>query len=324
MKAAVIYPNEGARPRYVEFPEPVIQDDDHLLISVKAAAIKNIDRSRASGAHYSAPGQQTTPSVPGGDGVGFLPDGTRVFALGVSGMMAEKAIIEKSRMIPLPEGIDYVTAAALPNAVAGSAMALRFRAGMKPGETVFINGATGFTGKIAVQIARHYGAKKIIVTGRNPESLQSLLALGADEIISLKQDDALLMEQLKETFKNNPVDLILDYLWGRPAEMLLQSLKGKGSFTHPIRFVSIGAVTGDKIQLSAEILRSVDLQLSGSGLGSWSKEEMKQLFADIIPEMFQLAAERKLKVDTEQVKLEDIEKLWDMKIPDGKRMVVMM
>ena len=225
-------------------------------------------------------------------------------------------------MIPLPAGIDDVTAAALPNAVAGSAMALRFRAHMQAGETVFINGATGFTGKIAVQIARHYGAKKIIVTGRNSETLHSLLSLGADEIISLKQDDATLMGHLKETFTNNRVDVILDYLWGRPAEMILESLKGKGSFTHPVRFVSIGAVTGDKIQLSAEVLRSVDLQLTGSGLGSWTKVEMKQLFADIIPEVFQLAADKKLKVDTEQMKLEDIEKLWEMQVTDGKRMVV--
>ena len=73
-------------------------------------------------------------------------------------------------MVKLPNGIDDAVAAALPNAVAGSAMALRFRAAMQSGETVLINGATGFTGKIAVQIAKHYGAKKIVVTGRNEQS----------------------------------------------------------------------------------------------------------------------------------------------------------
>ena len=57
-----------------------------------------------------------------------------------------------------------------------------FRAAMQPGDTVLINGATGFTGRVAVQIARHYGAKKVIATGRNPESLQALLDLGADDI----------------------------------------------------------------------------------------------------------------------------------------------
>lgn len=111
-------------------------------------------------------------------------------------------------------------------------------------------------------------------------------------------------------------------MWGHSAELILASLKGKGSFTHQTRFVSIGAVTGDKIQLSAENLRSVDLHLSGSGLGSWTKDEMKKLFSEIIPEMFQLAADNKLKVDIEKVSLTDIEKLWDMEMPDGKRLVV--
>jgi NADPH:quinone reductase-like Zn-dependent oxidoreductase len=321
MKAAVIF-ERGDMPQCLEFPEPVVQNDDELLISVKAAAIKHFDKGRASGNHYSTNTDKKNATVIGGDGVGLLADGTRVFAIGVSGMIAEKATIEKSRMVKLPDGLDYAIAAALPNAVAGSAMALRFRAVMQKGETVLINGATGFTGKIAVQIAKHYGAKKIIVTGRSIQTLQSLIALGADEIISVKQDDEIFISQIKEIHNNTPIDIIIDYLWGHTAELILSSLKGKGSFTHKTRFVSIGAVTGDKIELSAENLRSVDLQLSGSGLGSWTKDEMKKLFSEIIPEMFQLATDNKLKVDTEKVSLTDIEKLWDMEVPDGKRLVV--
>lgn len=137
-------------PQYTEFPEPVVQNEEEVLLAVKAAAIKHFDKERASGKHYSAGNDIENATVIGGDGVGLLADGTRVFALGVSGMIAEKAVVEKNRMIKLPEGIDDAVAAALPNAVAGSAMALRFRAGMQPGETVLINGATGFTGKIAV------------------------------------------------------------------------------------------------------------------------------------------------------------------------------
>lgn len=323
MKAAVIY-QSGERPQFTEFPEPVVKNDDEILISVKAAAIKNIDKSLASGKHYSATDRKQNATVPGGDGVGLLTDGTRVFAMGISGMMAEKAIISKNRMVKLPEGIDNIIAAALPNAVAGSAMALRFRAGMKPGETVLINGATGFTGKIAVQIARHYGAKKIMVTGRNKETLQTLLTIGANEIISLKQDDEQFISQLKEIHNSSPIDIVIDYLWGHTAELILTSLKGKGSFTHKTRFVSIGAVTGDTIQLSAENLRSVDLQLSGSGIGSWSKAEMQKLFTEIVPEMLQLAADKKLIVDTIAVGLEEIEKVWDMEVPDGKRLVIVM
>ena len=289
---------------------------------MKAAAIKLVDRSRASGKHYSTKNDISQAKIIGGDGVGLLEDGTRVYAIGVSGMIAEKAVIDKSLMVPLPAGIDNVSAAALPNAVIGSAMGLRFRAGMKPGETVLINGATGFTGKIAVQIAKHYGAQKIMVTGRNEQSLQSLLTLGADEIVSVKQNDEAFVAQIKKIHSNTPIDVIIDYLWGHTAELILSALQGRGSFTHKTRFVSIGSVTGDIIQLSAENLRSVDLQLSGSGLGSWTKDQMQKLFGEILPEMFQLAANKKLEVDATSVSLKDIERLWDMDMPDGKRLVV--
>jgi NADPH:quinone reductase-like Zn-dependent oxidoreductase len=201
-------------------------------------------------------------------------------------------------------------------------MALRFGAAMKAGETILVNGATGFTGKIAVQIAKHYKAKRIIATGRNEQSLQSLLTLGADEIVSTKQDDESFMAQIKKLHADTPVDIIIDYLWGHTAELILEALKGKGSFTHSTRFVSVGSVTGDRIQLSSEILRSADLQISGSGLGSWTKDEMRKLLTEIVPEMFQLVVDDKLKVETATVSLQDIEKLWDMEVPNGKRLVV--
>ena len=201
-------------------------------------------------------------------------------------------------------------------------MGLRFRAGMKKGETVLINGATGFTGKIAVQVAKYYGAKRIIVTGRNKQTLQSLLALGADEIITLEQEDEAFVAQIKAIHNRTPVDIILDYLWGHTAELILSAFKGQGMFTHKTRFVSIGSMAGDLIQLSAENLRSVDLQLTGSGLGSWTKPEVQELLKKILPEMFKLAAAGKLKVETVSVDLKDIASLWDLDIPGGQRLVV--
>ena len=321
MKAAVIY-TKGEMPKYAEFAEPIVQNDNEVLISVKAVAITNLDKGKASGKHYSSENENQNGFVVGSDAIGFLEDGTRVYARGITGTMAEKAVVEKNRMVPLPDGISNATAAAMPNAVAGSAMALRFRAGIKPGETVLINGATGFTGQMAIQIAKHYGAKKIIVTGRNQKTLESLLELGADKIISLKKDDESIISQLKEIHQNTPIDIVLDYLWGHSAELILSVLKGNGNFTNKTRYVSIGSMSGDIIQLSAQILRSVDLQLSGSGLGSWTKEEVKLLFLEILPEMFLLAAQNKLKINIDEVSLVDIEKMWDVEVSDGKRLVV--
>lgn len=321
MKAAVIY-KKGELPKYAEFAEPIVQNENEVLISVKAVAITNLDKGIVSGDHYSSEMGNQNGAVIGSDGIGVLENGTRVYARGISGTIAEKAVVEKNRMIPLPLGLNDATAAAMPNAVAGSAMALRFRAKIQSGETVLINGATGFTGQMAIQIAKHYGAKKIIVTGRNEKTLQSLLAIGADEAISLKQDDQTIIAQLKAIQENTPIDIILDYLWGHSAELILSFLKGKGNFTHRVRYISIGAMSGDSIQLSASVLRSVDVQLSGSGLGSWKKEEVKLLFSEILPEMFLLAAQNNLQVNIETVALPDIEKAWNIEVPDGKRLVV--
>ena len=321
MKAAVMY-SPGEMPRYVDFPDPVVQNDDEVLVSVKAVALKHLDKSRAKGTHYSASGDQGKATIVGGDGVCLLPDGTRVYALGVSGMAAEKAIVEKDRIVPIPVGLDDATAAALPNAVFGSAMALRFRAGIEPGDTVLVNGATSFTGRVAVQIAKYYGAKRVIATGRNPRSLEALRALGADEIISVRQTDDQFLAQLRQIHEATPINVIIDYLWGHTAEMILAAVKGGGAFTARIRLVAVGSITGDLIQLSAANLRSVDLQLTGSGLGSWTRGQVKILLTEILPEMFQLAADGTLTVETVSVELRDIEQLWDAEVPDGKRVVV--
>lgn len=322
MKAAVVY-KKGELPKYAEFQAPIAVNENEVLISVKAVAITNLDKGIASGEHYSSENEINNGFVIGSDAIGLLENGTRVYARGISGTIAEKALVEKNRMVALPDGIDDATAAAMPNAVAGSAMALRFRAGIKQGETVLINGATGFTGQMAIQIAKHYGAKKIIVTGRNEKTLQSLLELGADEIVSLKQNDESFVSQLKEIHQNTPIDIVLDYLWGHSAELILSVLKGNGNFTPKTRYVSVGSMSGDTIQLSAQILRSVDLQLSGSGLGSWTRDEVKLLLSEILPEMFLLASQNKLKVNIEKVDLVDIEKMWNAEVPDGKRLVVL-
>lgn len=321
MKAAVIYSN-GEMPKCVEFPEPVVVNENEILISIKAVAITNLDKGKASGKHYSSEKLLSNGLVVGSDGVGLLENGTRVYARGISGTIAEKAIVEKNRMIPLPEGISNAMAAAIPNAVAGSAMALKFRAAIVPGETILINGATGFTGQMAIQIAKYYGAKKIIVTGRNEKTLKHLLTLGANEVISLKQDDENFVAQLKAIHSETPIDIIIDYLWGHPAELILNALKGNGTFTHRVRFVSVGSIAGESALLPSGILRSTDLQLLGSGLGSWKRDEVKVLFSEILPEMFLLVAQNKLEVNIEEVNLIDIEKIWNLDIPDGKRLVV--
>ncbi len=319
MKAAVVF-EKGGIPQYADFPDPIVNNENEALIFVKAASIKHLDRARASGKHYSTENKEHQPAIVGSDGVGFLEDGSKVYFFSKKGTVAEKAVDDKKMIVPIPEELDFTIAAALPNAVMGSAMALRFRAKIQTGETVLINGATGFTGKVAVQIAKIYGAKKIIVTGRNEAALKSLSDLGADEYLLMTDEN--FKEKLKMIHQKTPIDIVIDYLWGKSAENILQAIKGNGSFSPGTRFVSIGAMTGDRIELSSQILRGTDLQISGSGLGSWTQDEVKILLTNIFPEMFELAANKKLKIETEIVDFDNITHIWNQDIDSNKRLVI--
>ena len=321
MKAAVLI-QLGSIPIYEDFPTPVPQNENQLILNIKASALKNLDKLRASGKHYAS--YTDLPVVVGIDGVGVLEDGTRVYAQGITGMMAENALISKNSYTILPDRIDDLTAAALPNAVIGATMALRFRAKMKKGDVVLINGATGVTGQIAVQIAKLDGASTIIVTGRNSESLEKLKSLGADHIVSLMQDDMSIINQLKEIHRITPVNIVIDYLWGHPVELIINSLKGGGmnNITSKVRIVTVGSMADEDINLASGTLRSTAIEILGSGIGSISNEEMHLFNTEILSEMFQLAAEGKLSIETESTPLSEIETGWNYKTKPGKRLVV--
>jgi NADPH:quinone reductase-like Zn-dependent oxidoreductase len=319
MLAAVLH-QLGQIPRYEDFPDPVPQNADELLLHVRAASIKNIDKLRAGGSHYAS--YTKLPVVVGIDGVGSLGDGTRVYAQGLTGMIGQLALIRKGRYLALPSGLDDSTAAALPNAGMGAAMALLSRAELRKGETVLINGATGVTGRLAVQLAKHYGASTVIATGRNPRSLGQLTALGADEVLSLEQDDEAVVKRLKDIHRHSPIHIVIDYLWGRPAELILQSLKGSGTFTPRVRIVTVGSMAGEKISLPSGILRSSAIELLGSGIGSLSEADMEYFNGQVLPEIFQLAAAGQLQIVTETAGLKEIERVWNKEVGPGKRLVI--
>ena len=187
MKAAVVA-QAGSLPVYSDFPAPSPSSGE-CSIAVSAAALSPVVKARVSGAHYSAAGD--FPFVAGIDGVGRLDDGRRVYFIlpkAPYGSMAERAVVPASHCVPVPDGLDDIAAAALANPGLSSWAAFKERARLASGETVLINGATGASGRLAVQIAKHLGAGKVIATGRNASALQSLKAIGADETIVLGED----------------------------------------------------------------------------------------------------------------------------------------
>jgi NADPH:quinone reductase-like Zn-dependent oxidoreductase len=265
MKAAIVL-EAGQTPVYGDFAEPVPSAGD-ARIAVTAAAISQVVKSRASGKHYTSSGQP--PFIVGVDGVGRRADGSRVyFALPKApyGSMAERAVVPSAECVALPDDLDDVTAAAIAIPGVSSWAAYKERARLKVGETVLVNGATGTAGRLAVQIAKHLGAKKVIATGRNTDALQSVRSLGADLTIPLVGNETALEEQFKEQFAEG-VDVIIDYLWGMSAECLLIAGAKAGAHSLPIRFVQVGAMSAPDIKLPSAVLRST-IELMGSGIGS--------------------------------------------------------
>ncbi|MFK4446680.1 NADPH:quinone reductase-like Zn-dependent oxidoreductase [Caballeronia udeis] len=304
MKAALVK-EAGATPVYADFTDPAASEGV-VRVAVVASALSHVTRSRASGKHYSSSAR--LPLVPGVDGTGVLEDGTRVyFALPEApfGGMAEYCIVRKTQCIPLPAALDDVTAAAIAIPGMSSWAALTERAKLVKGETVLINGATGVSGRLAVQVARYLGAGKVIATGRNADTLQSLRALGADVTISLAQDTATLESEFQQQFKEG-VGVVLDYLWGQSAELLLVAAAKASPETVPLRFVEIGAMSAGTITLPGAVLRSSAIELMGSGFGSIPKPRIlgsiEQLLNATVPGGFKIA--------TNPVPLSQVEDHW--------------
>ncbi len=174
---------------------------------------------------------------------------------------------------------------------------------------MLIFGATGAAGQLAVQIAKRLGARRVVAAGRNPEALASLKDLGADAVITLEQPREALVAAFRGEIAEHGVDVVLDYLWGAPAEAVLAAIAQKGlSHAAPrIRFVQIGQSAGATITLAGATLRSSGVELLGSGFGSAS---MEQIFA-ALAEFFEQAAKMPFATKVEAVPLRDVETLWN-------------
>lgn len=293
----------GQPPTFQPFPEPAPADGE-VLVHVRAAGLHPIVKALASGKHYAATGE--LPMVPGVDGVGMLDDGRRVyfgFARKPWGTMAERAFVPRDKCIPIPDGLSDTLAAALPNPGMSAWLSLKDRAALVPGETVLICGATGVAGRLAIQFARRLGAKRIIGAGRNAGSLKDA---GLDAIVNLSLPD----DQVREAFAAaaNGIDVVIDYLWGRPTELLLEALAKRFSQSggRPIRLVEVGESAGKQISLPGSTLRSIDLRLLGSGFGSVSLDGILAA----IPTLFSIAASGNLTIEVEPTPLSDVEAAW--------------
>ena len=246
--------------------------------------------------------------MPGIDGTGTCEDGRRVYFVmpeAPFGGMAERTIVKTSLCVELPSDLDDVKAVAIANPGMSSWASLKERAKLAEGETVLINGATGIAGRLAVQVAKYLGAKKVIATGRNPKVLQSLNALGADVTVDLTQDAVALEDDSKAQFSEG-IDVVLDYLWAESAEILLVAAAKSAPEAVPIRFVAIGSASGPKISLPSAVLRSSALELMGSGINSIPIARLIKA----ITELFAATLHGGFEISTKSVPLSQIADCW--------------
>lgn len=306
MKAAIVSGASQA-PVLGEFAAPVASADEKL-IRVSAAAISHIVKARASGAHYSAGAQ--FPFVVGFDGVGQLEDGSRVyFAMPRTphGSVAELTVANARLCVPVPDDLDDLTAAAIVNPGMSSWVALVERARLKPGETVLINGATGTSGKFAIQIAKRLGAARVIAAGRNANALAEAEALGADATIQLVPDREDLTRRFMQQFDQG-IDIVIDYLWGDSAECLLTAAAKASQGAVPMRFVQVGSIAGRDITLSSEVLRASAIALMGSGIGSVPLPRMLEIGGEVL----RAAVPGGFKINFKPVPFADFEQAWPL------------
>jgi len=220
MRAAVIS-ELGQPPDVADRPEP----SGEAIFEISAVALNPIDINVGAGRYFA--GHPELPYVPGCEGVGRAPDGTRVYlfsdGLGLSrdGLLAERGAAPAGLGIPLPDAVSDEIAASCGIAGMAGWMSVAWRAPVRKDDRVLVLGATSTVGLVATQAAKLLGAGRVVGVGRNPERLKRAAELGADVTLSLEEDD--LAAAFKEAAGGDGPTYIVDTLWGAPAAAAIQA-----------------------------------------------------------------------------------------------------
>ena len=318
MKAAVMRSPEGV-PEYADFAEPEVGEGQQV-VELVAAGLHQLVRGRAHGRHYSSEGGY--PLVPGVDAVARTADGRLVYTGNVAppyGTMAERMAVAGGFGFALPEGTEARAAQVAGGMNPGMSSWLPLKARLEEGldlGTVAVVGATGASGLLAVQNARDLGAERVIAIGRNEAALEKARGFGA-ETARLAEDQDTSMKAIGAALGDEAPNLVLDYVWGAPAETMFAVLAGLKS-APDTSYVQIGALAGPNAALPAALLRSRSVKVSGSGLGSVGMDVMWRL----MPEYVTRIAEGRVEVPIATYPLSDVAQAWTAKPEDNARIVL--
>lgn len=256
-----------------------------VLLDVHAAGVNFPDTLIIEGKYQFKP---PFPFSPGGEAAGVvaavgekishLKVGDRVMALTGWGSFAEQVAVSGQNVLPIPEEMDFTTAAAFSMTYGTSMHALKQRANLQPGETLLVLGASGGVGLAAVEIGKAMGARVIAAASTN-EKLEIARKAGADELINYSE--ASLRERLKELTDGQGVDVIYDPVGGKLFEEAFRSIAWNG------RMLVVGFAAGGEIPaLPANLPLLKGASLIGVFWGAFAQRQpqdnaanFKQLFA---------------------------------------------
>jgi NADPH2:quinone reductase len=301
MRAAVIS-ELGRPPELADRPDP----SGEAIYEVSAVSLNPIDVNVGAGRHFG--GHPELPYVPGCEGVGRAPDGTRVYlfgdGLGLSrdGLLAERAAAPADLGIPLPDAVSDEIAASCGIAGMAGWMPSAWRAPLREDDRVLVLGATGTVGLVATQVAKLLGAKRVVAVGRTPERLKRAAELGADATLSLEVDD--LVAGFKEAAGGNGPTYIVDTLWGPPAAAAIQAAAPGW------RLVQIGQSAGAEASLSSAAIRGKMGELYGYTDFAVPRDEFREQYLRLVGH----AAAGEVVFDIATYPLERIAEAWERQV----------
>ena len=272
-------------------------------IEVLAASINPIDLAVSRG--ILATGHPELPYVPGCEAVGRTADDRLVWISGGSlgrtsrGAIAERAAVEDSHVIDVPDGADPALAAGL--GIAGMAGWLPFasRAPLEGGENVLVLGATGSVGLVAVQAAKLLGAARVVAAGRSAAGLERATEHGADATLRLDEVDDL-VAAFRDAFGGEGPSYVFDPLWGEPAAAAVQAAVPHATI------VNLGQSAGATSELASAAVRFKNLSILGHTNFLVTPDELATQYRRLVGH----AVAGDIRFDVERVPLDSVADAW--------------
>jgi NADPH:quinone reductase-like Zn-dependent oxidoreductase len=312
--AAVLH-TLGQPPAYQEHPTPSAGPGT-TLVRVTAAPLVPLDLLCASGTSYL--GRPRTPYVPGVQGVGVVEEsqvvaaGSRVWFATSAGMapgdgaLGEWCRVPDGDVVVLDADVADPVAAAVGLSGVAAWMALSWRAGLQPGETVLVLGGGGAVGQAGIGAARALGARRVVAVARSEEAQRRASDAGAHVVVPLVSHVDELADRLR-TATGGAVDVVLDPVFGDAATAAARVL------AHGGRLVNLGGAAGDEARFSSALLRGRSAAVLGYTNNALTPDQRRGALTSVLG----LAAEGLLTVGHETVPLSEVEEAWQRQA-DGR------